>query len=243
MKDIFGKLSETHGSNTSRLFNHENWVSKHVQGRHSQSQPSFIKPAVGFIPSDLPPSPRASPSTGDTGKSSSYFYLYLPYLHFDTYKHIIKRRGIITRRLAHGRARPVPKDVADLDSLELRVIWQHLGDNPPLNFRRTLDQYGYPSLKDTYARDDDQMLYKLTKEEKTFELPVNSSMVDASVVDLSDQYSIGTKLLHELVNKENKITATSDTENEMASDLRDGNLLMVDQLWLWAIDSSKFLLR
>lgn len=195
---------------------------------------------MGFIPGDFPPSPRASPSLSGTGKLSNYLYLYLPYLHFDTYKHIIKRRSIITRRLAHGRARPVPKDVADLDSLELRVIWQHLGDDPPLNFRRTLDQFGYPSLKDTYARDDDQMLYKLTKEDKAVESPVNTSIADASAVDLSDQYSIGTKLLHELVRRENQITATSDMESEMASDLRDGNLLMVDQLWLWAIDSSKF---
>lgn len=232
-------MSETHGSNASRLFNHENWVSRHVQGRHSQSQPPFIKPAVGFIPSDFPPPPRASPP-GGLGKSPSYLYLYLPYLHFDTYKHIIKRRSIITKRLAQGRAYPVPKDIAELDSLELQVIWQYLGYDPPINFRRTLDQFGYPSLKDTYARDDDQMLYKLTKEDRTLESPGNPSTADTAVVDLSDQYSIGTKLLHDLVKKENEIAALSDTENELAADLRDGNLLMVDQLWLWAVDSSEY---
>lgn len=243
LQEIFGKLSETHGLSTSRLFNNENWVSKHVQGRHSQSQPSFVRPAVGLISNDFPPSPRATPSPGGTGKSPSYVYVYLPYLHFDTYKHIVKRRSIITRRLALGRARPVPQDVAKLESLELRVIWQYLGYDPPLNCRRTLDQFGYPSLKDTYARDDDQMLYKLTKEDKTFELPGSQSMVNSPVVDLSDQYSIGTKLLHELVKKENEIMATSDADNEMESDLRDGNLLMVDQLWLWTIDSSKLFFK
>lgn len=241
LQDIFSKLSETHGSNTSRLFNNENWVSRHVQGRHSQSQPSFIKPAVGFIPSESPPSPRLSPSRSSNTKLPSYLYLYLPYLHFDTYKHIIKRRRIITRRLAQGRARPVPPDIADLDSLELRVIWQYLGFDPPLNFRRTLDQFGYPSLKDTFSRDDDQMLYKLTKQDRKMEPPMSLPMAaEAEVVDLSDRYSIGTKLLHDLVRKENEITATSDMENEMESDLRDGNLLMVDQLWLWAIDTSEF---
>ena len=64
----------------------------------------------------------------------------------------------------HGRTRPVPRDIAELESLESRVIWEYIGHDPPLNARRTLDQYGYPSLRDTYARDDDQMLYKLTKE-------------------------------------------------------------------------------
>lgn len=239
-QDIFGKLSETHYSNTSKLFNQENWISRHVQGRHSQSQPSFIKPAVGFVPRDLPPSPRVSPSPAGASKSASYLYVYLPYLHFDTYKHIVRRRRIITRRLAHGRARPVPKDVADLESLELRVIWQHIGSDPSFNFRRTLDQFGYPSLKDTYARDDDQMLYKLTKENTRLQIPGDSSLVNASVVDLSDRYSIGTKLLHDLIMKENEIQATSDSENEIETDLRDGNLLMVDQLWLWAIDTSEF---
>lgn len=240
LQDIFDKLGEMHRSNTSRLFNHENWVSRHVQGRHSQSQPSFIKPAVGFIPSDFPPSPRTSPPPSgiSISKSPSYLYLYLPYLHFDTYKHIVKRRSIISRRLAQGRARPVPQDVANLDSLELRVIWQYLGYDPPLNFRRTLDQFGYPSLKDTYARDDDQMLYKFTKDDRTFEPSEHPSTADTSAVDLSDRYSIGTKLLHDLVKKENAIASTSDTENEMAAGLRDGKLLMVDQLWLWAIDLS-----
>lgn len=120
------------------------------------------------------------------------------------------------------------------------MIWQYIGSDPPLNFRRTLDQFGYPSLKDTYARDDDQMLYKLTKEDERLDLPGNPSITDTSVLDLSDQYSIGTKLLHELVKKENEITATTDVENEVDVNLRDGNLLMVDQLWMWAIDSSEF---
>jgi len=44
------------------------------------------------------------------------------------------------------------------------VIWQFLGHDPPINCRRTLDQFGYPSLLDTRARDDDQMLYKMTKQ-------------------------------------------------------------------------------
>lgn len=242
MQEIFDKLSETHKQNFSKLFNNENWVSRHIQGRHSQSQPSFVKPAVHFISPDSAQSPRPSHSSGPPGNtdpSPTYLYLYLPYLHFDTYRHMVRRRNIITRRLAHGRARPVPKDIADLDSLELRMIWEYLGYDPPLNSRRTLDQFGYPSLKDTYARDDDQMLYKLTKEEKPRQPPASFDGDIQAVESLVERYSIGTKLLHEVIEKEKEHAILEDSEHEMESDLRDGNLLMVDQLWLWAVDTSE----
>src|SRR5579863_8357509 len=88
--------------------------------------------------------------------------LYLPYLHWDNYKVIVKRRALIKRRIRQGRSRPVPLSVAKLQSLEFQAIWQFLGHDPPINCRRTLDQFGYPSLVDTRARDDDQMLYKMS---------------------------------------------------------------------------------
>lgn len=90
--------------------------------------------------------------------------LYLPYLHFDTYKVLVKRRALVKQRLKQGRSRPVPQEVAKLDSEEFQVLWQYMGHDPPINIRRTLDQFGYPSLLDTRARDEDQMLYKMTKE-------------------------------------------------------------------------------
>lgn len=145
----------------------------------------------------------------------------------------------MTRRLAHGRARPVPEDIAALDSLELRMIWEYLGHDPPLNCRRTLDQFGYPFLKDTYARDDDQMLYKLTKEEKPHEPSVYPTGDTKMVGSLVKEYSFGTQLLHEAIEKEKEHAAAEESENEVEAELRDGNLLMVDQLWLWAIDTSK----
>lgn len=245
-QDIFDKLSETHHQDFSNLFNNENWVSRHVRGRHSQSQPSFIKPAVHFVGPGSEPSPRPSSSSssgqpGGPGPMPTYLYLFLPYLHFDTYKHVIRRRSILNRRMAHGRARPVPEDVAALDSLELRMIWQYIGQDPPMNGRRTLDQFGYPSLKDTTARDDDQMLYKLTKEEKPWSPPIFLADDHPMVGSLVKEYSSGTKLLHEMVEKEKAHAAAEESANEDEAELRDGNLLMVDQLWLWAIDTSKSL--
>lgn len=240
VKDIFDKLSETHNQDFSKLINNENWVSRHVQGRHSRSQPSFIKPAFNYISGDSIPSPRpahSSPPLTRSTTSPTYLSLYFPYLHFETYRHIIRRRGLITRRLAHGRARPVPADIAALDSLELRMLWEYIGHDPPLNSRRTLDQFGYPSLKDTDARDDDQMLYKLTKEDK-MRSPPPPVMVPGGAAKIEREYSFGTRLLHEMIEREKEHVAAEEEYGESEIELRDGNLLMVDQLWLWAIDTT-----
>lgn len=241
-QDIFEKLSETHNQNFSRLINNENWVSRHVQGRHSRSQPSFVKPAINYISGDSIPSPRPSRSSSQATNpvaSPTYLSLYFPYLHFETYRHIIRRRTLLARRLAQGRTRPVPADIAALDSLELRMLWEYIGHDPPINSRRTLDQFGYPSLKDTDARDDDQMLYKLTKEEKLRPPPPPATTTAAKgVASMEREYSFGTRLLHEMIEREKEHVAAEDV-GEVEMELRDGNLLMVDQLWLWAIDTSK----
>lgn len=119
------------------------------------------------------------------------------------------------------------------------MLWENLGHDPPLNDRRTLDQFGYPSLKETNARDDDQMLYKLTKEDK-FRPPLKRLAEDPHIVgSLVKRYSSGTKMLHEMVEKEQEHAALQESENEVEEELRNGNLLMVDQLWLWAIDTSE----
>ena len=52
VQDIFGKLAETHGQNFGRLFNNENWVSRHVISRYSQSQSSFVKPGCSYVSGD-----------------------------------------------------------------------------------------------------------------------------------------------------------------------------------------------
>ena len=89
--------------------------------------------------------------------------IYLPYLHWDSYKHMQERAALIKRRLEDMRARPVDTDVANGRSMESKLIWQYLTSNLPLHCRRTLDQFGYPSLRNTASRDADQVLYRRTK--------------------------------------------------------------------------------
>jgi hypothetical protein len=198
-----------------------------------------VKPACNFIPADTVPSPWVSPTpsgrTTPNTISASCLYLYLPYLHFDTYCNIIRRRKLIQRRLAHGRASPVPEDIASLESLELRVVWEYLGFDPPLNCRRTLDQFGYPSLRDTNFRDDDQMLYKLTKQDP-------SRLLNKQFRNYAGHSPNGRSwhLTGVVPGGDANSGSEGDPEFETEANLRDGNLLMVDQLWLWAIDTSTF---
>ncbi|KAI0007362.1 hypothetical protein F4779DRAFT_516523 [Xylariaceae sp. FL0662B] len=248
VKDIFDKLSETQNRNYSKLLNNDNWTSKHVQGRHANLNASYVKPGCAFLPSEAnsprPPSPTRSGRSISPAISPTHLYLFLPYLHYDTYLNLVRRRNILKRRLDHGRARPVPKDIAELESLELRVIWEYIGHDPPLNARRTLDQYGYPSLRDTYARDDDQMLYKLTKERIALPFKRKRDMYHTGDdgEPLSGVPPSGRSPASRLVSavdtlvKSETGTQADDDESDLEDDILDGNVLMVDQLWLWAVD-------
>lgn len=140
----------------------------------------------------------------------------------------------------HGRARPVPKDVSELP-LDLRVLWEYIGYDPPLNTRRTLDQYGFPSLRDTYARDDDQMLYKLTKERPG--LPFSTTkrdMVGTRAMKAQSAISPASRFAStvNMVRADVLLQDYREESDDVEKDLLDGNVLMVDQLWLWAVDTT-----
>ncbi|KAI0145146.1 hypothetical protein GGR57DRAFT_305044 [Xylariaceae sp. FL1272] len=246
VKGIFEKLSEVQNRSYTKLLSNEHWTSKHVQGRNANFHLSYVKPGCGFLPAEAN-SPRPSSSGGRDRSASpsispAHFYLYIPYLHYDTYINLLRRRNLIKRRLEHGRTRPVPKDVAELESLDSRVIWEYIGHDPPLNARRTLDQYGYPSLQDTWARDDDQMLYKLTKERKTGPFVPKRDMYHAGD-DLMPTSSPVSRLVSVADTFMNSGGAgrMEQTAAELEEDIIDGKALMVDQLWLWAVDTTTLL--
>jgi hypothetical protein len=166
--------------------------------------------------------------------------LYLPFLHFDTYKSLVKRRTLIKRRIKQGRSRPVPQSVSKLESLELKVLWQFLGHDPPINSRRTLDQFGYPGLLDTRARDDDQMLYKMTKQrcshpkDGLYENGIEAGPESGrKAQDESEEHD-------EDGDEDDSDGSEAGSEEESDDDILDGNVLMVDQVWLWIVDSGTF---
>lgn len=192
VEKVFETLSVNDKTSYAELFSAPHWGSRHTRARHPQHHACFLKPTCGTI-------------SFEEASVQECRYLYLPYLHFDSYKAVIKRRNLIKQRLEQGRTHPVPTSVVREESLELRTIWAFLGHDPPINCRRTLDQYQYPSVHDTTARDDDQVLYKLTKER----LPN-----------------------YNLTEEELSYLFTIDDE-----DVLDGNLLMVDQLWMWILET------
>lgn len=160
-----------------------------------------------------------------------YICLFLPYLYFDSYERLIRRRNLIFQRNCRAWARPIPEDVAKSESLELQMIWEFLGIDPPFNYRRTLGQYGYTSLRGTRSRDDDQMLYKLTKEQVY--LPGQQR-------DLSGQRSSSQAGSLGSGNRRKEVTGKDgdqSSDDESHDCVLNGNVLMVDQLWLWTIGS------
>lgn len=184
---VFEKLSVSDKTDYAELFSASHWGSRHTRARHPQHHACFLKPTCGTV-------------AFQKAAIQDCRYLYLPYLHFDTYKAVIKRRNLIRQRLEQGRTHPIPSWVFREKSLELKLLWVFLGHDPPIYCRRTLDQYQYPSIHDTRARDDDQILYKLTKET----LP---------------------PYMH---------TFHAETSED---DILNGNLLMVDQLWMWIMET------
>jgi hypothetical protein len=170
------------------------------------------------------------------GITPNCLYLYLPYLHFDTYHSMIRRRKLITKRRYHGRAKPVPAWVAEQDSLEFKVIWEYIGFDPPLNCRRTLDQFGHHSLRDTNSRDDDQMLYKLTKKD----VPSHQTSDNSSTKSMGGRSSLSDKESYSsLAGGDSDVDFGIEAEPE----LKNGHVLMIDQLWLWSVDMSEFFYR
>ncbi|KAL8799139.1 MAG: hypothetical protein Q9182_006114 [Xanthomendoza sp. 2 TL-2023] len=143
------------------------------------------------------------------------YSLKLPYLHWDTFEQLRVRATTIKRRMRQENARPVDHDIATGQSLERKLIWQYLRSERPLHCRRTLDQYGYPSLRNTAVRDSDQILYKRTRADKDAEPPPLAMPKYPSHTD--------------------QLSTTSDPLHDKPRD-NEAKVLMVDQLWLWIVD-------
>ena len=131
-----------------------------------------------------------------------------------------ERAALIKRRHEDTRARPVDTNVANGKSMESKLIWQYLTSNLPLHCRRTLDQFGYPSLRNTAVRDADQVLYKRTRINKDSpSLQRETAMQHLKHIGRS-------------VGRQASVTGAQ--EDVVAK------VLMVDQLWLWVLDGGEF---
>ncbi|KAJ5947732.1 hypothetical protein N7466_000747 [Penicillium verhagenii] len=185
-----------------KFINDDNWYRNLNRARHLEPHARFVRPQC-IHARQLDVSQGIKPGASEDPQLA----LYTPYLHWDTYRNLIQRRKVVEDRLRQGRSRPIPPRIAK-SSLEAQLIWQYLGCEPPIHFRRTLDQFGYPNLRSTVARDDDQMLWKRTR---------RPAHLDEQLREYLDAASDG-------------------PEDSEQTEFMDGNVLMVDQLWLWIVD-------
>lgn len=152
----------------------------------------------------------------------------LPYLHWDTFHNMTSRSRIIEQRREQPYSNPVAPELFSGESIEHKIIWQYLEDsaNLPINIRRYLDQYGYPSLRNTATRDNDQVLYKRRFRGSTGK---NSK-------GMSNTRNL---LKHHAPTAKDNHTKLARLESRNGK--RNGKVLMVDQLWCWIVDRSMFL--
>ena len=189
------------------------WFSHHNRSRHASSHARFVRPMAKCL---LPKG--ADKHDGITtplrATSEMQFAVYLPYLHWDTFKNMQRQAAIIKKRSEQAHARPVIDEIARSKSMVHKLIWQHLTSDRPVHCRRTLDQYGYPSLRNTAVRDADQILYKRTKRK--------------TGVESSQGPPIKEKLSSRSAGRRNRSSSNDDNA---------AKVLMVDQLWLWIMDN------
>lgn len=127
------------------------------------------------------------------------------------------RAKTIDKRRKQAHSCPIDHGIATGASMESKLIWQYLQSERPVHCRRTLDQYGYPSLHNTAVRDGDQILYKRTKPEvKTPQLNDSTRR--------QERYS-------------NRLASSG--EPQPPPDDVIAKVLMVDQLWLWILNNGK----
>lgn len=207
----------------SKVLMNKMWFSQHNRSRHASPHAQFVRPSVKILlPKDTERSHTDGITTPQSATDDIQLVVYLPYLHWDSFNNLEKRADIIKRRRKQVHARPIAKDVALGRSTEHKLIWQHLTSDRPIHCRRTLDQYGYPSLRNTSVRDGDQILYKRTK-------------ADADTPLLKEE-----KLKHKhrsLGRRSVAAGANIDPTTGASPVDADAKVLMVDQMWLWVIDN------
>ena len=116
---VLGRIAREKGSLKlhEQLLMNKMWFSQHNQSRHASPHARFVRPSVKCL---LPEGVETKPTDGITTPSSAcediQFVVYMPYLHWDSFKHMKKRADIIAQR--QKQARPIPRDILMSSSIE-----------------------------------------------------------------------------------------------------------------------------
>ncbi|CAG8956156.1 hypothetical protein HYFRA_00012073 [Hymenoscyphus fraxineus] len=208
-----------------------------------------IPDSQAFMKTDSKQDSRREPSPHPTNRSKYSGVrevMYIPYLHWEPFRQFRRRERVIhnciklemtpdqqsteeesrtfaaqgglKRRKAEGTLLANFKLFSKLkenlsESPGLRLIWQCLSEDKQLHCRRSLDQYMYTTLPDTSVRDRDQILYKSRQ--------------------LNSGYT--TSLLEEDEDDDVQPRGWENDESD-EEDGTPGNVLVVDQLWMFVMD-------
>ena len=197
--------------------------SQHNRSRNASPNAQFVRPSVIYlVPKSVELRHADEIATSQSATDDTQLVVCLPYLHWDSLKNVRKRAAIIKRRWQQAHTNPIAKDVALGRSMEHKLIWLHLTSKRPMHCRRTLEQYRYPSLRNTSVRDRDQVFYKRTK-------------ID---MDASPPKEDKTRHKHRFSEQRSVVVgANTDLSNGDIPVDEDAKVLMVDQMWLWVIDN------
>ena len=136
---VLSRISQEKGISDlhSTLLSDECWGSLHNRSRHASYHARFVRPYCKVL---LPQNSHAKSGEGMLSPSSAneqlQFALYIPYLHWDTFRHLQWRAAVIKKRGPHVHVRPIDQEIATGDSLEGKLIWQYLNSKWPLHCRR-----------------------------------------------------------------------------------------------------------
>ena len=198
----------------SQVLRNHLWMYQHNRSRHASPHARYVKPSAQcLLPQDQDYTDgRTTPTSATT---DAQYVVYLPYLHWDSFGLLKKRAKVVSERRNASHIRPTNQEISEGTSMESKLIWQFLTADPPLHCRRTLDQYGYPTLRNTSTRDGDQIMYKRTKADK----------------DILSEPHTRHHLHHPHGSRQASRTPLPQSKDDDAA-----KVLMVDQLWLWILD-------
>jgi Mg2+ and Co2+ transporter CorA len=190
--------------------------------RHKSSHGRFMSPScVAFFPESQVIARTLTsglPSPTNTVQMSLFF----PYLHWDTLGDLKTRNDLSERRRRQNRSYPPEPGISN-SCLEHQMIWWYLNNasDLPFHVRRSLDQYGYPNLSNTKARDLDQVLSKRTRPQQK-----STNLFQGSLASM----------WHKERTKSGKKNFRSKEETKTVDLNDESRVLMVDTLWLWIVE-------
>jgi len=212
------------------------WLNRQYHARHGYLWDRYMEPTVeAFLPSKSPANAAALSSYGEENMATAtQLIVYMPYLHWDYYKSMLSRTRLIKDKIARVGKKSNAENAFTSPGMEQKVLHQYVkcGNDWSIHPRRSLDQYGYPTLANTNVRNADQVMYKAPKVKG----------IQGIEDDLRPPARMRLRDARNKPPKRRKDSKRDRSENVEAADYDEkAKVLMVDQCWLWVLDHNTVL--